>query len=125
MVSSTVGQCRYRKDDGEPCKAPPLRDSEYCFWHDPDHAEAAAEARRLGGLRRRRETVLASAYELSGIRTARDVRRLLEIAVLDTLALDNSVGRSRTLVSLAQLALQLYFVERAQESLGRDDSARG
>ncbi len=44
--------CAGTKENGQPCRAPKLRESEYCLMHSPDHAEEMAEARRLGGLRR-------------------------------------------------------------------------
>ena len=61
--------------------------------HAPEHAQDVAEARRLGGLRRRREVTVASAYDLNGINNAADVMRLLEIAAFDTLGLESSVAR--------------------------------
>lgn len=74
--------------------------------HSPEHAEDVTEARRLGGLRRRREVAITGAYDLGGLESVADIRRLIEIAVLDTLGLENSVARSRTLGSLAQVALK-------------------
>lgn len=97
--------CTAIKDDGQPCAARRLPDSEFCLWHCPDHAEAAAEARRLGGLRRRKEKTVAGAYDIEGLDDVPKIRRLVEIAVLDTLSLENSVARSRTLAYLAQAAL--------------------
>ena len=49
-----------------------------------------AEAGRLGGLRRRREKTVTAAYDLEGLATLDQIRRLLEIAVMDTLGLENS-----------------------------------
>ena len=60
--------------------------------HSPEHAAEAAEARRLGGLRRRREVAVTGAYEFPGLQSVADIRRILEIAVLDTLGLENSRG---------------------------------
>ena len=103
-------RCRARNARGEPCGSPPLKDAEYCLMHSPDHREMAAEARRLGGLRRRREVAVSGAYDLNGLGTVEDVRRLVEIAVFDTLELENSNQRSRTLGSLAQVAIRLLEV---------------
>lgn len=98
--------CQGKKDDGEPCRTAPLRDEGFCLWHSPDHTEEAAEARRLGGLRRRRERTVADAYDFHGLGDVTEIRRLLEIATSDTLSLENSVARSRTLAYLAQVALK-------------------
>jgi len=72
--------CRYVRDDGSPCRSAPLRGEDYCFWHSPDHTEQADGARRLGGLRRRKERTVATAYEFQGLGTVTDIRRLLEVA---------------------------------------------
>jgi hypothetical protein len=45
------------------------------------------------------------------------IRRLLEVAVLDTLSLENSIARSRTLAYLAQVALKTLEVGELQERL--------
>ena len=100
--------CRGTNKDGAPCRAPRLRDGDFCFWHSPEHAAEAAEARRLGGLRRRKEATVQGAYDLDGLDAVQQARRLIEIAATDTLALENSIARSRTLAYLAQVALRAY-----------------
>lgn len=107
--------CSFIKPDGERCRSAPLLEGEFCFWHSPDHAEEAAEARRLGGLRRRREKTVAGAYEFDGLTSVGDIRRLLEIAVLDTLGLENSIARARTLAYLAQSATKLLELGELEE----------
>jgi hypothetical protein len=57
----------------------PLHERPYCFSHDPERAEEAAEARRLGGLRRRKEGTIAVAYDLPGLESVAGIRRLLDI----------------------------------------------
>ena len=124
MGLSTRG-CQARKETGEPCRQAPLRDSEFCFWHSPEHAEEAAEARRLGGLRRRKEKTVAGAYDIEGLDDVPKIRRLLEIAVLDTLALENSVSRSRTLAYLAQIALKALEVGEFETRLEALEATMG
>ena len=109
--------CQAHTENGEPCRQAPLRDSDFCFWHSPEHTEEVAEARRLGGLRRRREKAVSGAYAFEGLGDVGQVRRLLEIAVLDTLSLENSVARSRTLAYLAQVALKTLEVGEFDERL--------
>ena len=96
-----------------------------CFWHDPDHASGAAEARRLGGLRRRKESTVSGAYDFDGLDTVPKITRLLEIAVVDTLSQENSLSRSRTLAYLAQMALKALEVGEHEERLGALESALG
>ena len=117
--------CKYRKDDGQPCRAPPLQDSDFCLFHSPEHAKETAEARRLGGLRRRREKTVSGAYDFEGLDDVPKIRRLLEIAVLDTLSLENSVARSRTLAYLAQVALKTLEVGEFEARLEALEATMG
>ena len=109
--------CKGKKDNGEPCRQAPLQGSDFCFWHSPEHAEEAAEARRLGGLRRRKEKITSGAYEFEDLASVAQVRRLLEIAAVDTLGLENSIARSRTLAYLAQVALKALEVGELEDRL--------
>jgi hypothetical protein len=70
------------------------RDRPYCFAHDPERAADAAEARRLGGLRRRKEGTIAVAYDLPGLDTVVGIRRLLDIVVTDGVGLENGIARA-------------------------------
>ena len=78
--------------------------------HSPEHAEEVQEARRLGGLRRRREATLTGAYDFESLETVSGIRRLLQVAILDTLGMENSISRNRTLAYLAQVALRTLEV---------------
>lgn len=109
-------RCVFVKTDGSTCRAAPIREEDLCFWHSPARAEEVAEAGRLGGLRRRREKTVATAYEFEGLHTVSDIRRLVEIAVLDTLGLEN-IERSRTLAYLAQTAVKLLESGETEERL--------
>ena len=117
--------CQATKGDGSRCEASPLVDEDFCFWHSPKHAEEVAEAGRLGGLRRRREKTVAAAYDLEGLDTVSQVRRLLQIAVMDTLGLENSIARSRVLAYLAQVALKTLEAGALQERLTALEAAMG
>jgi hypothetical protein len=76
-----------------------------------------AEARRLGGLRRRKEKAVQGAYEIEELETVGQVRRLIQIAVMDTLSLENSIARSRTLAYLAGVSLKALEVGEIEERL--------
>lgn len=115
--------CKFVMPDGRLCRSSALRGEEYCLFHSPDHEQEAAETRRLGGLRRRKEKTLAGAYDLEGLRSVPDIQRLLEIAALDALALENSVARSRTLAYLGISALKCLEVGELEERLGMLEAA--
>ena len=109
--------CTHVMSDGRLCRSPALRGEQFCLFHSPAHEEEAAEARRLGGLRRRKEKTLAGAYELEGLRSVADIQRLLEIASLDALALENSVARVRALTYICQTGLRCLEVGELEERL--------
>ena len=117
--------CSFRKEKGESCRATPLRDANFCLWHDPDHTEEVAEARRLGGQRRRRERVVSGVFDFEGLGSIPQVRRLVEVAVLDTLGLENSVARNRTLAYLAQTAAKLLETGELEARLCALEAAVG
>src|SRR5258708_462104 len=99
--------CSHIHPDGRPCGATPQKEVPFCFWHDPGNQEQAAEARRLGGLRRRREKTLSGAYDFEGLASVASIRRILEIATIDALGLENSVARARILISAGLAAAKL------------------
>jgi hypothetical protein len=117
--------CRGLTRAGSRCQAPPGRDREFCFWHDPEHTEAAAEARRLGGLRRRREGTLQGAYELDGVDSVTGLRRYLEVALYELMGLENSVARSRAIFCGVLAAAKLLEVGEMEERLAAIESALG
>lgn len=89
--------CTHEHTDGRPCRAPPLKSGSHCYWHSPEKREELAEARRLGGLRRRKERAVAAAYDVGSLRSPADIQRVLEILLVDALSLDNTPARGRLL----------------------------
>ena len=122
MVTRT---CSHRRENGDSCQAAPLREGRFCLWHDPEHADEVAEARKIGGSRRKRERTVAVAYDFEGLTSADSIRRLLEIAVVDTLSLDNSVNRNRTLAYLAQGAIKLLDHAEHEDRIQALEAALG
>ena len=109
--------CSTFNSRGTPCRANPLRESDDCLMHDPEHAEEVAEARKLGGLRKRREVAVIGAYGLDGLDTLEFLQRVLAIALLDTLGMDNSLNRSRTLGYLVGIGTKLRQEGETEERL--------
>ena len=110
-------RCAYAKADGQPCQMAPLRDRPYCFAHDPERAEEAAEARKLGGLRRRKEGTIAVAYDLPGLDSVAGIRRVLDIVVADGLGLETGVAKLRILIAVAGAATNLLKVGELEDRL--------
>lgn len=115
MVTKRV--CVFVKSGGGTCGAPPLQDADLCFWHHPDHTVEAAEARKIGGQRRRRELVVGGAFDFEGLGSVGSIRRLIEVAAVDALGLENSISRARTLAYLAQTAARLLETGELEDRL--------
>ena len=98
-------QCSAKNRKGMACGMAAQRDSKYCFAHDPAKARNRADARRLGGRRRRTQKGTAPPESIR-LRTVDAIQELLETVTIDTLRQDNSAQRSRAVVALAGLALK-------------------
>ncbi|MGH2966299.1 MAG: hypothetical protein ACRDMH_13115 [Solirubrobacterales bacterium] len=110
--------CTFQPPSGRRCGATSLRDGPFCFWHAPEREEEAAEARRLGGLRRRREKTVSGAYDFAGLGSVESIRRILEIVTIDTLGLENSIARARALIAATMAATKLLEVGELEDRLG-------
>jgi hypothetical protein len=93
--------------------------------HDPEHAEVVAEARRLGGARRKREATLAGAYDLDGVETVEGLRRIIEIVIADALGVDNSIARGRLLLAAVQVAAKVLEVGELEDRILQVEAALG
>ncbi len=109
--------CAFRFPNGEPCHSPPLHDGDYCLMHSPEHAKEVQDARRIGGLHRKREATLSAAFDFEGLETVDGIRRLLQIAATDALAMESSPARSRQLVYIALAALRVLEVRDFEQRL--------
>ena len=103
--------CAFVMPDRSTCRANPMRDEQFCYFHHPDHKAEVAEARRLGGNRRRREKTIEGAYDLpDGLRSADSIRRLVEVTTFDLLGMESSVGRANAMLRAAGVAARLLEV---------------
>jgi len=118
-------RCAYAKADGQPCRMAPLHDRPYCFSHDPERAEEAAEARRIGGQRRRKEGTIAVAFDLPDLDTVAGIRRILEIVKIDGVGMENGVARVRVLISTAVAAMNLLKVGELEDRIVALEQAIG
>jgi hypothetical protein len=66
---------------------------------------------------------VVGAYDLGGLETVADIRRILQIAVLDTLGLENSIARSRTLAYLAMASTKLLETGELEQRIASLEAA--
>jgi len=99
--------CAYRHPDERKCGAPRLHDGLFWLFHDPEHADAVAESRKVAGQRRRKEATLATVYDLGDVTSDDGIRRLAHIAVADLLSQDNSLNRAKATLYAIQTLLKV------------------
>jgi hypothetical protein len=116
-MTTQHARCKAQNADGEPCEAPAVHDSLFCFWHDPESAVEARAARRRGGLRRRRDKALLGSYDIEALDNVGAIRRIVEVAMIDALRLENSVARSRVLIAGAAVAMHLLEIGELEDQV--------
>jgi hypothetical protein len=112
-----AGGCVDRNAKGEPCGMPRLEDSDRCFAHDPTRGAARARARKRGGRNRRVASVSEAPTDASPLREVGAIQGQLEAALFNTLQLENSNGRSRTIGYLLGFALKALEVGELEARL--------
>ena len=115
--------CTFAMVDGRPCRAAPLRAEAFCFWHSPDTTDELAEARRMGGLHRRKKRTLATIYGFTGLRSIPDHQALLETITIETLGLENSIARNRAVAGFIATGANLLKVGELEDRLAALESA--
>ena len=111
--------CQALNEHGEPCGTPPIKGADRCFWHHPDYAAQAEQARRTGGSAHAREQALRYIYSIEPLETYQRIQRLVDFATTELLALENSVARNRALLSAASTATGILTVGDLAEKLER------
>ncbi len=103
----TAPKCTATTQNGTPCQAYALAGSDYCFHHDPDRSAQRLAARSRGGRARHgRHIGPVGQAEPVALHTMADVTALLRQAIDDTLKLENSLQRARTIGYLSGLFLK-------------------
>jgi hypothetical protein len=94
----------------------PMRDSDWCFNHDPARGADRARARKLGGQRGNR-SASGPAAEPVPLRSVADVLALVEQVVGDAYAMDLSPERCRVLLTAAGQAMKALEVGEIEARL--------
>jgi hypothetical protein len=128
----TAPKCQAITKDGTPCQAYAVEGSDYCFHHDPAQAAHRRAARSKGGRARHgRHIGPVGQAEPVELDTMADVATLLRQAINDTLKLENSLQRARTIgylaghflkaLDMAALEQRVIALERTLELRERDE----
>lgn len=111
--------CKAKNKRGEPCGSYAVTGGNFCMNHDPARAAQMAAARAKGGRARHGRSIAATAApgETVRLQSVGDVLCLIERAVNDALAMENSLSRSRTLGTLALAALKAFEVSELENRI--------
>ena len=112
-----VTGCVERNAQGGPCGMSPLQGSDRCFAHDPKGGAARAKARKQGGFNRRAARATEPPAIAPQLRDVGAIQAQLETALFDSLQLENSNGRSRTIGYLLGFALRALEVGEMEARL--------
>src|SRR5581483_1644814 len=115
--------CAFVFPGGRRCKAPPLRDGEFCRMHEPALAAEVQEGRKHRGQQRRKEAVLATAFDVGELRTVEEIRRLLVIGQFELLAPQPNVPKVRAIIALAHEAASLLKSAELEERIAALEAA--
>jgi hypothetical protein len=74
-MKSIKQSCKGLTSDGSPCEAAAMRESDFCFFHDPSKAAERHEAHAAGGRQNRMKTLEAGASDVE----VSDSSKLLEL----------------------------------------------
>ena len=112
----TTLKCRATTRTGAPCQAYAVANSDYCFHHDPARAVQRRIARQRGGRARHgRHIGPVAPPEPITLDTITDVAALLRDTIQDTLALENSLQRAKTLGYLSGLFLKALDMSNLEQ----------
>ena len=101
--------CQASTKNGRPCQLAALPGVAFCWWHDPDKAEARKLARSKGGRARQgRKLGPLVDGEYVEIRDLGDVVRIVERELNEVLHLDRSISRARAVGYLCGIVSGIY-----------------
>jgi len=120
----SVGEtCSYRKPDGSRCRAKPLHNLPFCFFHSPSTAVDRQAARRAGGIERTRQTrVLPEDAPDRPLNSTADIRKLLADTINHALRGELDARVVNSVAILARILLQTITQTDGAERLARVES---
>jgi hypothetical protein len=115
-------QCQSKNKTGKPCGAS-ANETGFCFTHDATKGKERALARRKGGLQRITPHVADASIVPRETRSIEGVMIILDYALQESLALQNSIQRGRLLVSIAGSYLEALKVGELEQRMEAIENA--
>lgn len=95
-----IQTCKAKTQSGKPCAMAAMKESKYCFTHNPQAAAQRATAHKLGGQRTRPGHGGDGSNLPTTIKTIAQAMTILDYTLRELLQLENSIQRSRALIAL-------------------------
>ncbi len=118
-----MAQCKSRTENGQRCRAKVLKNSAFCFMHDPANGKARAEARKRGGERRRVLHAGNSENIPTQVRTVADTLLILDYTLAETIPMENSIARGRLLIALSEAYIRALEVGELEKRIEEIENA--
>lgn len=110
--TATRRACAHIKDDGQQCGAGAMKNSRFCFFHDPEKEAERAAARRRGGKARHGQpsTNAIQQPESAALDTPGAMLAALEYAYREAMHLDQSPAKADAIAGIVAAAAKVYEV---------------
>ena len=81
MTANRIAQCAHTRNNGLPCRANCISNSQFCFFHDPRKDKERATARKIGGKKNAHQYAGVSSTPERPLKSAGDVAELLGVSI--------------------------------------------
>ena len=109
-------ECQFKKQDGQECRANPMKDSEFCFTHNPDTEEEKMLATSKGGRAPRK--AYEPLPELT-IENTKDVVNLLSTTILEVRAGSIELRVANCIGYLSGHLIKAFEISDLEERINR------
>ena len=116
-------QCKAMTQTNKRCQAKAIKNSDYCFIHDPASGAERAKARKKGGERNRTPHAGDASIVKGKPRSIDEAMTILDYTLAEIVPLENSIARGRLLIALCAGFVDALKVGEIEARLAAIESA--
>ncbi|MCG3145280.1 MAG: hypothetical protein HONDAALG_02844 [Gammaproteobacteria bacterium] len=110
-------KCKAKTNSGQACRSQAIKDSQFCFIHDPASGAARAKARKKGGERRRVSHYGDESIIPREVKTLEDANKILAYTLAEVVPMENSIARARVLLALYDSFVKSFEIGEFEKRL--------
>ncbi len=110
-------KCKGKTKSGGVCKMPALKNSQYCFTHNPKTRAAQAKARKLGGYNSSTPHAGNPSDIPAQIATITDARSIVGYTLQELMVMDNSIARARALLAVFDSFMKVFEIGELEQRI--------